>query len=85
MSWDGSRLAVFAVFPDTRSKDLRADQGAETADDLYRCGTCEIMETKLRQEASAPDPVSGYRVNEDTDRRAVGEIGDEFRPLRHRA
>ena len=83
MPWNRFGLAVFSVFADTRSKDDGTDKCCNTTDHMYCTGTCKIMEAHLADKPAAPDPVSGYRVNDQADQETVDTIGRKFSTFCH--
>ena len=41
------------------------------------------MKSHLANEAAAPDPVTGYRINNETDQKTVDTVGDELGTFCH--
>ncbi len=68
MSRNRTDFSIFVIFSNTRSEDFGTDKCADTADHMYSCGTGKIVESHLCEPAAAPDPVTCYRVNKNTDR-----------------
>ena len=64
VSENRARFAIFIVFADTRSEDLRANESTDAADHMYCRGTREIVETEGGKPAAAPDPVTGDWINQ---------------------
>ena len=67
MSRDRSGFTGFGIFSDTRSEDDGTDQCSNTTNHVNGTGTCEIMKSHLADKAAAPDPVTGYRIYNETD------------------
>ena len=80
---DDLAVLVALEFTDTRTLHCCTDQGCDTADHVNCAGTCEIMETKSREPASAPDPVCFDRVDHCGDHTGIDTVGEEFCTLCH--
>ena len=61
-------ISFFIIFSDTRSKDFGTYKCADTTNHVDCCGTGKIVESHLGEPATAPDPVTCYRVDKNTDR-----------------
>ena len=83
MSRDRSGFTGFGIFSDTRSEDDGTDECSNTTNHMNSTGTCKIMKSHLADKSAAPDPVTGYRIYNETDQQTVDTVGDEFSTLCH--
>ena len=83
MSGNRSGFTGFGIFSDTGSKDDGANKCCNTTDHMNGTGTCEIMKSHLTDKSAAPDPVTGYRINNETDQKTVDTVGDELGTFCH--
>lgn len=95
VSRNGARLAVFAIFSDTRAQDSSTDEGDDTTYQVYNRRTGKIVESDtegfhhetafiaVHEPATTPGPVSGNGVNQYTDEDCVYKIHREFGTLGH--
>ena len=81
---NGVRFAILAVLAEAGAKHLRTDESTDAADHVYRRGTSKIMESKLAQPASTPDPVARDRVDENGDAGRIDAISAKLRAFGHR-
>ena len=75
----------FTIFANPRPENCCADESCHAPYHMNSCRSGKIMEPHLCQEATAPDPVTRYWINQGTDYCTVDTVGFKFRPLRHRA
>ena len=79
------RCPVAVVFPKPGTDDFCSDKCTYAANHVNGRGTGKIVKAYLGQPSAAPDPMAGHRIDEDTDRCRIDEVGREFRPFRHGA
>src|SRR6266545_3573824 len=63
MSGDRNDLSIFAVLADARTEHRCPNQRGPTADGMDLRGAGKVEQPKLREPATAPDPVTNYRID----------------------
>ena len=83
MAGNGFWLAVFVILSNTGTEDQGTDESGYATDHMNSGRTGEIMKTELGKPAAAPDPVTGNRINHQTDDQAVNTIRKKFGTFCH--
>src|SRR5574344_1897692 len=96
MSRNSTTLAVFCVFPDTRTQETSSDKTKDTTHFMNNSRACKVMEYGsegvhhkaavrcIHQPAATPGPMTFYRINQQTDDKRVDHIHGELRTFGHR-
>ena len=74
MARNSLRLFILIKLTDTGTDNGSAHKGTYTAYHMNCCGTGKIMEADTGKPSVRPDPVTGYRINENRNSRAVNQI-----------